>query len=82
MDEGMSVLIIGDPGNPHVRRLQNQLQDSKEEVIVFREIGRCISPPDRESRMHIEEEGQRGQQLAGKAKKVYLVRKEKVEQIK
>lgn len=78
----MSILIIGKQENPHVQKLQSDLLELKEEVIVFPEIGRCILPLKQEFRMYIDSEGKRGQELAKKATRVYLVREEKVERIK
>lgn len=78
----MSTLIIGNSANPMVQNLLKKLQSAGEEADVFAEIGRCITPISKESRMRIDMEGQRGQELANRADKVYLVRGEKVERIK
>ncbi len=78
----MSILIIGNRENPHVQKLQSELQDLADDIIIFPEIGRCILPLKKEFRIYIDSEGKRGQELAKKAARVYLVREEKVERIK
>lgn len=76
------VLLIVDAHTPLVQELSDRYKAFGEEVVVFLEMGRCITPMEKDKRRQIESEGKRGQSLAASANSVYLIRGERVERIK
>lgn len=78
------ILLIGENQNPIFMELYRDLLKKypKEEYCFIEELGRCITPIEREEREKIEKNGKWGMELVKKAKMVYLVRDIEIRRIK